>query len=413
VTAEAHAVLAAHLGLGDFPTDRLLPPELTAMVDDAFFENYRANLGRHAVMVPLHLRGSKVFQGTTLEGDEVTVTITSADDRISDMAVSLADLWRYPEAGVKLKTVEPHPEIRGVALFGLAETMGPDGRLWASVVWDMRNAPVALLDPETFSKLMIGNDRRRIDQVARRDSADPVSGQTAPWANQRAIGATAAQVYLADQQDNPTDDGQLSLWWQVFRFDTLSVADSNGPPIRPGAPQRRHRLRGAVATMVSKDATGRSKLWAKGSSWRFKRQGSDVVNELAAAREEAIHAGRQHPEGLEGDDGPGSMGPISHRRKDEVAWVDPTGATGVALAEGMPVSRILQSVVTPTSADRRAIGEVIRRLRDAGLSERQAYMLANAEAGFRHDEIARGFACSVSTVANTVRASRRKLEQRS
>jgi DNA-binding CsgD family transcriptional regulator len=412
VKADAQAILAAHLGLGDFPTDRLLPPELTAMVDDAFFENYRANLGRHAVMVPLHLRGSKVFQGTTLEGDEVTVTITSADDRITDMAVSLADLWRYPEAGVKLKTVEPHPEISGVAVFGLAQTMGPDGRLWASAIWDMRNAPVALLDPETFSELMIGNDRRRIDQVARRDSADPVSGQTAPWANQRAIGATAAQVYLADQQENPTDDGQLSLWWQVFRFDTLSVADSNGPPIRPGAPQRRHRLRGAVATMVSKDATGRSKLWAKGSSWRFKRPAADVDEVAGGDPEERLWGNRQVP-GLEGDDGPGAPGPVSPRRRDEIAWLDRTGDTGIALAEGMPVSRILQSVVTPTSADRRAIGEVIRRLRDAGLSERQAYMLANAEAGFPHDEIARGFGCSVSTVANSVRAARRKLEQRS
>jgi DNA-directed RNA polymerase specialized sigma24 family protein len=61
--------------------------------------------------------------------------------------------------------------------------------------------------------------------------------------------------------------------------------------------------------------------------------------------------------------------------------------------------------------DWRPIGEILRRLRAAGLTERQAFLLANVEAGFPHDEIAGHFGVSTSTVANTVRAARRKLDR--
>jgi DNA-binding CsgD family transcriptional regulator len=336
----AIAILAAALGIGD-----AFPRELGRMVDTAFQDHYDENRGRHAVIVPLHVNGTDVFQGATLEGDDARVIATASwEDRRFDETIPLADLWRLPAAGLTLEQVEP--VFSATAVFGLAETVDSQGHLWASVLWDQRGAPVALLDPSTFNRLLgKGAEARRVAQVS------GASGDTRP------IAASTAQEYLAGQQDDLTDDGPRPLWWRVFRFETLSTAATNGLSTGPGDP-RRYRLRTQVAGSIVSDATGRTKPSLKGSSWRGK-----------------------------------PLAYVTRRRPDEIAWFDPTGDAGVELAERTQGTRVLD------------------RLRAAGLTDRQAHMLASAEAGFSHGEIAQAFGCTVSTVKNTVRTARRKLER--
>ena len=69
-------------------------------------------------------------------------------------------------------------------------------------------------------------------------------------------------------------------------------------------------------------------------------------------------------------------------------------------------------VVTPDRADARtALGVVVDRLLDAGLTERQAWIYANDQAGFNQAEIAAAFNVKPSTVRNTIAACRCKLGQ--
>jgi DNA-binding CsgD family transcriptional regulator len=347
-------------------------------------------------MVPFHMNGAEVFQGQTIEGDEVQVVATaSREGRTFSEVIALADLWRLPAAGLELEEVTPAHSA--TAVVGLAETW--DGRsrsAYASFVWDLRGAPVALLQPQTFADLMgTGNDARRVDGARKPIDDDRTLPELVPAvANHRVIGATAASSYLTRQIDDPGDDGVPPLLWWVYRLGDDGATSAVAWPWDRSAPHRRWRIRQAVSTAISYDYSGRAKPWAKGSSRRW--QEPEAAPDLPVY---VYHA-----------QSPGSMGPIA--RGPGAAWLDPTGETATALADGMPASRILRRVITPEASDRRAIGEVVRRLRDVGLTERQAYMLANAEAGFPHDEIARGFGCSVSTVANTVRAARKKLDHR-
>jgi hypothetical protein len=403
VTTAAHTILAAHLGLGDLAPSELLPAELCKMVDGAFFEHYRENLGRHAVMISFHMNGAEVYRGDTIEGDDVEVIATaSRGGRTFGQVIALADLWRLPAAGIRLERVEP--ASKATAVFGLAETMDAQGRLWASVLWDQRGAPVALLDPETLKELMAtGNDARRIDQVQRVD-------RSLTRDNVRAVAASSAQDYLGRQQDELTDGGQRPLWWTVFSFDTLSAADSNGPPVGPGGP-RRYSLRSRVAGSIVADVTGRSKPYALGSSWSQENSVPDI-DELASAHDENLDAFGRYHDAVEAHDGPGSMGPISGLRRDEVAWVDRTGDAGARLADGdINLSEIAQRVFTPeTLGWRTAIGPLIDAMEERGLTEREAFVLANAEVGFPHEEIARAFGIpSVKTVATTIFRARTKL----
>lgn len=359
-------ILAAHLGLGD-----PLPVELGRMVDDAFWRNYHDNPGRHAVAVTLNLRGSEVVQGFTYEGDQVEVLATfSTEERIATHQLPLVDLWRLSHHPFKL--LEVVPAMKAIAVIAIAMTRDAESDVWwSSILTDQRGAPTVLIDPSTFGKFMAGGaDKRRMTTL---------TGSVGGPDNVRATAAAEAAEYLASQQEDLTDDGLPSLWCAVHRGPSLvAVMPGTLQPRERGGTSRRYSLRSRISSAVTRDATGRAKVWAKGSSW--------TTTPL-----------RDEPAG-------------DHM----VEWQDTTGETAAALADG---DRSLASVAgwevfTPQSEGwRTAIGQVIDLLRAQGLSERQAFILANRESGFRRADIADAFGCSVRTVDSTLDAARKKLSQ--
>ena len=343
MTTPATAIVAAHLGLGD-----VLPSELGAMVDTAFFANYETNRGRHGVLVPLHYNGAEVVQGETLEGDDVQVAVTySTETRTATATELLADVWRFAVDGARIEDVEVRDEDRTTAVFAIAETWdAARGALWMITLWDQRGIPVALLDPDTFDLLVRHGraSKHRIGQMTRH-----VGGNN----NSRALAASSAVEYLNEQQANLTDDGQRPVWWMLSEWTRQSgavVRGGNGPFAGNGLSRRKNRQLTAADATISQDASLRTDPWAESSSLR-----------------------RQ---------------PLPARR-DQLNWRDPTGDEAAALADGGPVVHLM----------------------DRGLTERQALMWTYKNAGFKHAEIAKAFGCTVSTVKNTVAKARKKRDR--
>lgn len=391
VTTDAHSALAAQVGLGD-----PLPMALCRMVDDAFWKHYDDNVGRHAAAITLTLGGSEVVQGHTYEGDAVEIVATaSTNGRTVRERLALLDLWRLPAAGLELLAVEPAE--KAIAFCGIAETWH-EGHLWTALILDQRGAPIVLIDPATFAELMVtGNDRRRVETVTK-----SVGGPE----NVRAIAASTAQEYLAEQREVPSDDGAVPLWWALYRLlPDIEVVASPGPLVGTGKP-RRYALRGKVASEITRDATGKARTWAKGSTWRTRQL--EQIDEMAPVRGEE-----------DDNDDPGSVGrPPSTTDGHLIEWRDDTGDTGAKLGDGdvtlaEVVGKFLgpHRAISPANAHAStAFGEVIDRLREIGLTNRQAFILANAKAGFSYADIASEFNCTVSTVANTVRTAQAKVD---
>jgi hypothetical protein len=266
-----------------------------------------------------------------------------------------------------LRLVEVSPAVSAVMVLGFGQAWGADGQLWSTWLWDLRGAAIGLLQGEIFKAVVAG----QIGESGRAWKAAKLAGPN----NARVIAASTAATYLAEQvAASAPDNGLAPLWWSILSCGPRGIwFDFPRPPAGDG-PARSARLRTAIAGALSLEVSGRKHIWAEGSTRRW----LPLYN----------------PNGTE--------------------WNDPTGDLAVEMAEGsrgVASHPFVERPFTPqTVTSRPAVGQVIEHLRAIGLTERQAWLYANVEAGFKHHEVAEAFGVEPSTVSNTVANVRRKLD---
>lgn len=322
--------------------------------------------------------------------DAVATVLVEVAGRQTIETCPLAEVWRLADAGLTVRQValvEP-----GLWSYGWASTEH-SGTRWVVQVTQGTGAPGALgAFSDLYRRLLPSKagETARARSTARR-VAGTVSAETTPerYAAARALVGGSGISYLgAVAYGEQQDRGEPPLSWALLR-DRHVVAHS--APSTPDAPLGRlARLRSAAAAELARDVSGRTRNDLKGSSFALAST-SRTYRVKDAGEVDGVTWAMMHA-------------PNRHRLR----WSDPTGEKAVALASGALGPSQLAAVGTDLGA---AINEAAERWECLGLTRRQVQVAVLRDFGFRQEDIADRLGIARSTVANTVRAIRKKFRE--
>jgi len=253
--------------------------------------------GAVGAMRSVHRYGNDYQYGPMLTGDDAVVEVTCRTSEGRDLNVQevrLDELWRLPDAG--LQVVRVRPATSALYTWGVAWDVFEEDWWVSTIVVDYTGAAVALLDPHVFDRTIggaPGPGARRARWAAELAAQGGESGR----GTDRAIAASAASEYLAEQAAEPSDGGYHPNVWLVARKnmetkETVVLASSgdvvlSGDAIlvvAGGQSRRGSSIITRASAEWSRDVSGRTRVNAKGSSrqWvpRTKTSAPNTAHEI-------------------------------------------------------------------------------------------------------------------------------------